>query len=208
MDRIWYRSRNTIFNLKTFNAGKKRAQGATFYDFDDDWNLIQVTSASEVHLSGTQWKLFKGGITLFDTARGYSDSEEKLGYALADVRDEIVITTKSSGAKCKDDVLQKVEQSLTNLRTDHVDVLQLHNPRPLPDPEAMVAIPPPFASTTVVAQRVVRRIAPTNRSGECENEFMSFSPVRVGRRVTGKCPCHSQWCPGSDRDRSRRSSTS
>jgi len=75
------------------------------------------------------------GITLIDTASGYSDSEEKIGYALFDRRDEIFIATKCSGAKNRADVLAKVERSLERMKTDHVDVLQLHNPSELPDPD-------------------------------------------------------------------------
>lgn len=78
---------------------------------------------------------YEGGITFFDTARGYSDSEEKLGYALADVRDDIVIATKSSGASDRASLMDRLEISLRNLRTDHVDILQLHNPAVLPDPD-------------------------------------------------------------------------
>lgn len=74
-----------------------------------------------------------GGITFYDTARAYSDSEEKIGAALADVRDEIVIATKS-GATTRTGLLADLETSLRNLRTDHVDILQLHNPSQLPDP--------------------------------------------------------------------------
>lgn len=80
-------------------------------------------------------KAYQAGITFYDTARGYSDSEAKLAYALGDVRDEIYIATKASGAKDRDDVLRKIETSLETLGTDHVDLLQLHNPRALPDPE-------------------------------------------------------------------------
>jgi aryl-alcohol dehydrogenase-like predicted oxidoreductase len=80
-------------------------------------------------------KAYDAGITFYDTARGYSDSEAKLAYALGDVRDQIYIATKASGAKNRDDVLRKVETSLETLQTDHVDLLQLHNPRVLPDPD-------------------------------------------------------------------------
>ena len=80
-------------------------------------------------------KAYEGGITFFDTARGYSDSEEKLGYALSDVRQEIVISTKSSGAKDKASLLERLDVSLKNLKTDYVDLLQLHNPATLPDPD-------------------------------------------------------------------------
>lgn len=77
---------------------------------------------------------YEAGINFYDTARGYSDSEEKLGYALSDVRDHIFIATKSSGAQNRADLLERLEISLRNLRTDHVDILQLHNPKALPDP--------------------------------------------------------------------------
>jgi aryl-alcohol dehydrogenase-like predicted oxidoreductase len=78
---------------------------------------------------------YDGGITYFDTARGYSDSEDKLGYALSDVRQHIVISTKSSGAKDKTTLLELLETSLSKLMTSYVDLLQLHNPAEIPNPE-------------------------------------------------------------------------
>ena len=41
-------------------------------------------------------KAFENGINYFDTARAYSDSEEKMGAALADVRDQVIISTKTA----------------------------------------------------------------------------------------------------------------
>ena len=79
-------------------------------------------------------RAYDGGINFFDTARGYSDSEEKMGHALNDVRDRIIIATKS-GARTRDKLLADLEASLRNLRTDYVDILQLHNPGQLPDPD-------------------------------------------------------------------------
>jgi len=78
---------------------------------------------------------YDAGINFFDTARGYSDSEEKMGEALSDVRKDIYIATKVSGAKNRDEVLSKLETCLKNLKTDYVDVLQLHNQAPAPDPD-------------------------------------------------------------------------
>lgn len=77
---------------------------------------------------------YDGGITFFDTARAYTDSEEKIGRALSDVRDSIVIATKST-SMTRSGVLADLETSLRMLRTDHVDILQLHNPRSVPGPE-------------------------------------------------------------------------
>lgn len=79
-------------------------------------------------------KAYDNGINFFDTARGYTDSEEKIGYSLSDVRNNIIIATKSP-AKDKKTLLEHIHTSLKRLRTDYIDILQLHNPAILPDPE-------------------------------------------------------------------------
>ena len=79
-------------------------------------------------------RAYEAGINFYDTARGYTDSEEKIGRALSDVRDYIIIATKNNGSTRKD-VVEQLQTSLKALRTDYVDILQLHNPRTLPDPE-------------------------------------------------------------------------
>jgi predicted aldo/keto reductase-like oxidoreductase len=79
-------------------------------------------------------KAYDNGINFFDTARKYTDSEEKIGYALSDVRNTIIIATKSP-AQDKKTLLQDLEASLKDLKTDFVDILQLHNPKDLPNPE-------------------------------------------------------------------------
>ena len=79
-------------------------------------------------------KAYDNGINFFDTARGYTDSEEKIGYALSDVRPNIIIATKSH-AKDKKTLFENLEISLKNLKTDYIDIYQLHNPPELPDPD-------------------------------------------------------------------------
>jgi aryl-alcohol dehydrogenase-like predicted oxidoreductase len=79
-------------------------------------------------------KAYDNGINFFDTARMYSDSEEKIGYSLSDVRKNIIIATKSH-AKDKKTLFEHLEISLRNLKTDYVDILQLHNPSNLPNAE-------------------------------------------------------------------------
>jgi len=79
-------------------------------------------------------KAYDSGINFFDTARGYSDSEEKLGYSLSDVRENIIIATKTL-AQDKKTLLEDLQTSLKNLKTDYIDILQLHNPAQLPDPK-------------------------------------------------------------------------
>jgi aryl-alcohol dehydrogenase-like predicted oxidoreductase len=79
-------------------------------------------------------RAYSSGINFFDTARMYTDSEEKLGYALSDVRQDIIIATKTQ-ATDKKTLFKHLETSLKNLKTDYVDILQLHNPGILPNPE-------------------------------------------------------------------------
>jgi len=76
---------------------------------------------------------YAAGINFFDTARGYSDSEEKIGYALSDVRDDIIIATKTL-ATDRESFCKDLETSLKNLRTDCIDIIQLHNAASIPDP--------------------------------------------------------------------------
>lgn len=73
------------------------------------------------------------GVTFFDTARGYTDSEEKIGYAFAGgLRDNIYIATKTM-ARTRLSALAELETSLSLLGTDHVDLWQLHCLPALPD---------------------------------------------------------------------------
>ena len=78
-------------------------------------------------------KAYESGINFFDTARQYSDSEEKIGYALSGVRENIIIATKSH-AEDKKTLFEHLETSLKNLKTDYIDIYQIHNPSELPDP--------------------------------------------------------------------------
>ena len=78
-------------------------------------------------------KAYDNGITYFDTARWYTDSEHKLGIAFAGMRDKIFIATKT-GATNAEGFRQDLETSLTNLQTDYIDVYQFHNPDFCPRP--------------------------------------------------------------------------
>ncbi len=68
---------------------------------------------------------YEGGMTFFDTARAYSDSEIKCGIALRDVRSKVTIATKT-GAKTPDEMKRQLETSLKNLQTDYIDIYQFH----------------------------------------------------------------------------------
>ena len=72
-------------------------------------------------------ELIKEGINFIDTARGYTVSEEYLGFALEGVRDNFVLATKSM-ARTKEAMAKDIDISLKNLRTDYIDLYQVHNP--------------------------------------------------------------------------------
>lgn len=76
---------------------------------------------------------YEGGINYFDTANAYTDSEKKIGLALSDVRDKIIISTKSA-AKDKAGVLSHIENSLRMMKTDYIDLFQFHQVTEVPDP--------------------------------------------------------------------------
>ena len=78
-------------------------------------------------------KAFDHGITFFDTARAYSDSEEKLGLAFEGIREKIFIATKTA-AKTAEEFRRDLEESLRLLKTDYIDLYQFHNPAVCPKP--------------------------------------------------------------------------
>lgn len=82
-------------------------------------------------------KLAENGVNYIDTARGYTVSEQYLGEALEGMRDKFVVATKSM-ARTKEAMAKDIEISLGNLKTDYIDLYQVHNPAPA-DLEAVIA---------------------------------------------------------------------
>ena len=78
-------------------------------------------------------KAYHGGITFYDTARGYTDSEKKIGMALSGVRNRIHIATKTHSRDVQG-FWNDLETSLDMLKTDYIDIYQLHNPPFCPKP--------------------------------------------------------------------------
>ena len=70
-------------------------------------------------------RAYEGGMTFFDTARAYTDSEEKLGEAFSGIRDKIFITSKTM-ALTPDKFWEDLHTTLKNLRTDYLDIYQFH----------------------------------------------------------------------------------
>ncbi len=104
-------------------------------------------------------KAVDGGINYFDTARAYSDSEEKLGYAFAGIRDKVVIATKTH-AQTGRELREHLEASLRDLNTDYIDVYQFHNPAFVPRPGGEDGLYD--AALEAQAQGKIRHIGITN----------------------------------------------
>ena len=67
------------------------------------------------------------GINYIDSARGYTVSEQYIGYGLEGIRDKFILATKSM-SRTKDAMAADIETSLKNFRTDYIDLYQVHNP--------------------------------------------------------------------------------
>ena len=78
-------------------------------------------------------KAYDAGVTFYDTARYYTDSEEKVDEAFADMREKIYIATKT-GATTVEGFWQDLNTSLEKLQTDYIDIYQFHNPAFCPKP--------------------------------------------------------------------------
>lgn len=76
---------------------------------------------------------YDGGIRFFDTARAYTDSEQKVGEAFEGIRETLFIATKTA-AKSPEEFWKDLETSLKLLRTDYIDIYQFHNPPFCPRP--------------------------------------------------------------------------
>ena len=105
---------------------------------------------------------YDGGINYFDTANAYSDSEKKIGLALSDVRDKIIISTKSA-ARDKETVLKHIENSLRMMKTDYIDLFQFHQVTEVPDPNdpngayaaaGQIILPPDIKESVGIRQAV------------------------------------------------------
>ena len=92
--------------------------------------IQRISKAEAVYLLQ---KAFYNGINYFDTARAYSDSEEKLGAAFSYIRKKLIISTKTA-AQNAEDFWKDLEESLKMLQTDYIDIYQFHNPTFCPKP--------------------------------------------------------------------------
>ncbi len=99
----------------------------------NSFGALPIQRISKEAAVGLLRKAYAHGITYYDTARWYTDSEEKLGEAFDGMREKVYIATKT-GSVTAEGFWKDLETSLRNLRTDYIDVYQFHNPAFCPKP--------------------------------------------------------------------------
>ena len=122
---------NTDIKISALALGCWSFGGGGPWGEQDDRDSIKTVAAA-----------FDVGINFFDTAEGYDRSEEVLGRALAGRRHEAVLATKVSPNHLKGpDLIEACENSLRRLRTDCIDLYQIHWPNPeVPVDESLAAM--------------------------------------------------------------------
>ena len=141
---------------------------------------------------------YENGINFIDTARGYRNSEELLGHAIERIgRDKFILATKSM-ARTYDKVLEEIAISLNDLRTDYIDLFQLHNVRTKEDLDTVLGENGAVkAAKELKAKGVIKEIGITSHSVDIldialdTDEFSTiqcpYNPVeRLGERVFQK----------------------
>ncbi len=89
------------------------------------FGALPIQRVSLETAAGLLRRAYEGGMRFFDTARAYSDSEEKVGYAFKGMREKVFIATKTT-AKNPEDFWKDLETSLKTLDTDYIDIYQFH----------------------------------------------------------------------------------
>ncbi len=146
------------------------------------------------------------GINFVDTADVYSGgvSEEIVGKALKDRRDEVVLATKffmpmddapNHGGGSRKWIIQEVENSLRRLGTDYIDLYQVHRPSPVMDVEETLG-----ALTDLVRQGKVRYIGSSSYSGSQIVEAQWASRERNLERFVSEQPPYSILVRGIEED--------
>ena len=164
--------------MKKIRLGRTELMGGA-----SSFGALPIQRLSKTEAVKLLREAYELGMNYFDTAHGYTDSEEKIGMALSDVRKDIIISTKSP-AKDKKTLLEDIETSLERMKTDYIDLLQLHNPNTLPDPED----PDGLYGGLLEAKRqgMIRHIGITNHSLE-----RAVAAVKSGKYETIQYPFSS-----------------
>ena len=127
---------------------------------------------SEKQIIDTVHAALDRGVTFIDTAEGYRTSEAVLGKALEGRRDQVFLATKLTGDHSQEHMNQAIENSLRALRTDYVDLYQLHSPQPAyPIEQTMERL------LRLKEQGRIRYIGVSNFSAEQHTEALQYGHI-------------------------------
>lgn len=133
----------------------------------NSFGALPIQRISKEAAVGLLRKAYEHGVTFYDTARFYTDSEEKVGEAFADIREKVYIATKTA-AKNADDFWKDLYTSLNNLQTDYIDIYQFHNPPFCPKPGDGTGL---YEAMLEAKQKgIIRHIGITNHRLNIANE--------------------------------------
>jgi len=105
---------------------KTRPLGSTGLDVAPiGLGAAQLGSSEYEHSKEIVFRALDLGVNYFDTARGYWDSEIKLGKALKGDRENVIVSSKTTG-KTKEEAANHIDESLKRLQTDYIDNYHLH----------------------------------------------------------------------------------
>ena len=89
------------------------------------FGALPIQRVSEEEAVSLLRNAYDGGMRFFDTARAYTDSEVKVGKAFEGMRDKVFISSKTQ-ATTREKFEEDLDTTLTNLKTDYLDIYQLH----------------------------------------------------------------------------------
>ncbi len=124
-DRIWYRSKNSIFNIKTLNPEASKAQGLTLYLFSEAWDLLQMMTAQEVEIKGKQWNLTNGSVTLFaaDSSFPLTSAFKQKSITMSEDSKDLTSTGQTSDMLSQNELSQFISKNKeAGLDTTHYEV--------------------------------------------------------------------------------------
>ena len=104
-DKVWYRSKNMIYNLQRFDSQAKTIFGMSIYTFDDQFNLLQVIGAERAEFTSKGWRLFNGSVTVFSAEDPFplsKDFDEKEVFISETPKDFQEIEKEVDGLRFKD----------------------------------------------------------------------------------------------------------
>lgn len=98
------------------------------------FGALPIQRISDVDAVYLLRKAYENGIDFFDTARAYSDSEHKIGLTFSPLERERIIIATKSGAQTGEKMMEDLKKSLSEMKTDYIDIYQFHNPAFCPVP--------------------------------------------------------------------------